>query len=68
MLDYHPSRWTLTALVASKNKVFKKNNRKCYICKKVGHIAKDCFKKVQKNESDGNAFMCIVKGVPENEV
>ena len=34
-----------SALVVSKKKPVKKYDRKCYVCRKAGHLAKNCFKK-----------------------
>ncbi|GFW36888.1 retrovirus-related Pol polyprotein from transposon TNT 1-94 [Trichonephila clavipes] len=45
-----------TALVAK---------RKCYMCRKPGHLAKDCWKKESKPKVD--AFVCTVEGIPESE-
>ncbi|GFY09869.1 retrovirus-related Pol polyprotein from transposon TNT 1-94 [Trichonephila clavipes] len=57
-----------TALVATRKKIFKKPARKCYVCRKLGHLAKDCWKKESKPKVDGDAFVCTVEGVPESEV
>ncbi|GFV31516.1 retrovirus-related Pol polyprotein from transposon TNT 1-94 [Trichonephila clavipes] len=57
-----------TALVATRKKIFKKPERKCYVCRKPGHLAKDCWKKESKPKVDGDAFVCTVEGVPESEV
>ncbi|GFQ96381.1 retrovirus-related Pol polyprotein from transposon TNT 1-94 [Trichonephila clavata] len=47
-----PSKSTdSTALVATRKKVFKKPERKCYVCRKPGHLAKDCWKKGSKTKS-----------------
>ncbi|GFQ96347.1 CCHC-type domain-containing protein [Trichonephila clavata] len=44
-----PSKSTdSTALVATRKKVFKKPERKCYVCRKPGHLAKNCWKKGSK--------------------
>ncbi|GFT20319.1 CCHC-type domain-containing protein [Trichonephila clavipes] len=37
-----------TALVVTRKKIFKKPERKCYMCRKPGHPAKDCWKKESK--------------------
>ncbi|GFR24645.1 retrovirus-related Pol polyprotein from transposon TNT 1-94 [Trichonephila clavata] len=64
-----PSKSTdSTALVATRKKVFKKPERKCYVCRKPGHLAKDCWKKGNKPKVEGDAFVCTVEGVPESEV
>ncbi|GFQ75380.1 retrovirus-related Pol polyprotein from transposon TNT 1-94 [Trichonephila clavata] len=64
-----PSKSTdSTALVATRKKVFKKPERKCYVCRKPGHLAKDCWKKGSKPKVEGDAFVCTVEGVPESEV
>ncbi|GFQ71153.1 retrovirus-related Pol polyprotein from transposon TNT 1-94 [Trichonephila clavata] len=64
-----PSKSTdSTALVATRKKVFKKPERKCYVCPKPGHLAKDCWKKGSKPKVEGDAFVCTVEGVPESEV
>ncbi|GFR24434.1 retrovirus-related Pol polyprotein from transposon TNT 1-94 [Trichonephila clavata] len=64
-----PSKSTdSTALVATRKKVFKKPERKCYVCRKPGHLAKDCRKKGSKPKVEGDAFVCTVEGVPESEV
>ncbi|GFQ86815.1 retrovirus-related Pol polyprotein from transposon TNT 1-94 [Trichonephila clavata] len=57
-----------TALVATRKKVFKKPERKCYVCRKPGHLAKDFWKKGSKPKVEGDAFVCTVEGVPESEV
>ncbi|GFX70937.1 retrovirus-related Pol polyprotein from transposon TNT 1-94 [Trichonephila clavipes] len=57
-----------TALVATRKKIFKKPERKCYVCRKPGHLAKDCWKKESKPKVEGDAFVCTVEGVPESEV
>ncbi|GFR10076.1 retrovirus-related Pol polyprotein from transposon TNT 1-94 [Trichonephila clavata] len=57
-----------TALVATRKKVFKKPERKCCVCRKPGHLAKDCWKKGSKPKVEGDAFVCTVEGVPESEV
>ncbi|GFX09635.1 CCHC-type domain-containing protein [Trichonephila clavipes] len=57
-----------TALVAARKKIFKKPERKCYVCRKPGHLAKDSWKKESKPKVDGDAFVCTVEGVPESEV
>ncbi|GFR23534.1 retrovirus-related Pol polyprotein from transposon TNT 1-94 [Trichonephila clavata] len=64
-----PSKSTdSTALVAKMKKVFKKPDRKCYVCHKPGHLAKDCWKKESKPKVEGDAFMCTVEGVSEIEM
>ncbi|GFQ77592.1 retrovirus-related Pol polyprotein from transposon TNT 1-94 [Trichonephila clavata] len=64
-----PSKSTdSTALVVTRKKVFKKPERKCYVCRKPGHLAKDCWKKGSKPKVEGDAFVCTVEGVPESEV
>ncbi|GFQ94983.1 retrovirus-related Pol polyprotein from transposon TNT 1-94 [Trichonephila clavata] len=64
-----PSKSTdSTALVTNRTKVFKKPERKCYLCRKPGHLAKDCWKKGSKPKVEGDAFVCTVKGVPESEL
>ncbi|GFR09336.1 retrovirus-related Pol polyprotein from transposon TNT 1-94 [Trichonephila clavata] len=64
-----PSKSTdSTALVATRKKVFKKPERKCYVCRKPGHLAKDCWKKGSKPKVEGDAFVCTVEDVPESEV
>ncbi|GFQ75363.1 CCHC-type domain-containing protein [Trichonephila clavata] len=64
-----PSKSTnSTALVATRKKVFKKLERKCYACRKPGHLAKNCWKKGSKPKVEGDAFVCTAEGVPENEV
>ncbi|GFR33069.1 retrovirus-related Pol polyprotein from transposon TNT 1-94 [Trichonephila clavata] len=63
-----PSKSTdSTALVATRKKVFKKPERKCYVCRKPGHLAKDCWKKGSKPKVEGDAFVCTVEGVTESE-
>ncbi|GFQ98173.1 retrovirus-related Pol polyprotein from transposon TNT 1-94 [Trichonephila clavata] len=63
-----PSKSTdSTALVATRKKVFKKPERKCYVCRKPGHLAKDCWKKGSKPKVEDDAFVCTVEGVPEND-
>ncbi|GFV94467.1 retrovirus-related Pol polyprotein from transposon TNT 1-94 [Trichonephila clavipes] len=57
-----------TALVATRKNIFKKPERECYVCRKAGHLAKDCWKKESKPKVDGDAFVCTVEGVPESEV
>ncbi|GFQ67255.1 retrovirus-related Pol polyprotein from transposon TNT 1-94 [Trichonephila clavata] len=57
-----------TALVATRKKVFRKPDRKCYICRKPGHLAKDCWKNGSKPKVEGDAFVCSVEDVPESEV
>ncbi|GFS34460.1 retrovirus-related Pol polyprotein from transposon TNT 1-94 [Trichonephila inaurata madagascariensis] len=49
-------------------KTFKKPERKCYVCRKPGHLVKDCWKKESKPKVEGDAFVCTVEGVPEREV
>ncbi|GFR07771.1 retrovirus-related Pol polyprotein from transposon TNT 1-94 [Trichonephila clavata] len=64
-----PSKSTdSTALVATRKKVFKKPERKCYACRKPGHLAKGCWKKGSKPKVEDDAFVCTVEGVPESEV
>ncbi|GFR23660.1 retrovirus-related Pol polyprotein from transposon TNT 1-94 [Trichonephila clavata] len=64
-----PSKSTdSTALVATRKTVFKKPERKCYVCRKPGHLAKDCWKKGSKPKVEDDAFVCTVEGVPESEV
>ncbi|GFY70183.1 retrovirus-related Pol polyprotein from transposon TNT 1-94 [Trichonephila inaurata madagascariensis] len=55
-----------TALVAIRKKIFKKPERKCYVCRKPGHLAKDCWKKESKPKVEGDAFVCTVEGVPKS--
>ncbi|GFR29332.1 retrovirus-related Pol polyprotein from transposon TNT 1-94 [Trichonephila clavata] len=57
-----------TALVSTRKKVFMKPERKCYVCRKPGHLAKNCWKKGSKPKVEVNAFVCTVEGVPEREV
>ncbi|GFQ73999.1 retrovirus-related Pol polyprotein from transposon TNT 1-94 [Trichonephila clavata] len=53
-----PSKSTdSTALIATRKKVFKKPERKCYACRKPGHLAKDCWKKGNKPKVEGDAFV-----------
>ncbi|GFR28779.1 retrovirus-related Pol polyprotein from transposon TNT 1-94 [Trichonephila clavata] len=52
-----------TALVATRKKVLKKPERKCYICRKPGHLAKDFWKKGSKPKVEGDAFVCTVEDV-----
>ncbi|GFR20608.1 retrovirus-related Pol polyprotein from transposon TNT 1-94 [Trichonephila clavata] len=55
-----PSKSTdSTALIATRKKVFKKPERKCYGCRKPGHLAKDCWKKGSKPKVEGDAFVVI---------
>ncbi|GFR16880.1 retrovirus-related Pol polyprotein from transposon TNT 1-94 [Trichonephila clavata] len=64
-----PSKSTdSTALIATRKKVFKKPERKCYGCRKPGHLAKDCWKKGSKPKVVGDAFVCTFEGVLESEV
>jgi hypothetical protein len=56
-----------SAFVASKKKPVKKYDRKCYVCRKVGHLAKDCYKNKNKPKTEGDAFLCV-EGVPEAEL
>ncbi|KAG8182493.1 hypothetical protein JTE90_020409 [Oedothorax gibbosus] len=45
-----------------------KSERKCYICRKPGHLARDCRKKYfVKKKTDRDAFICSVDGVSESE-
>ncbi|GBM37860.1 hypothetical protein AVEN_193379-1 [Araneus ventricosus] len=62
-----PSKPDSTALVATKKKAAKKVERKCYVCRKPGHIAKDYWKKDRKQKTSSDAFVCIVEGVTEKE-
>ncbi|GBN79835.1 Retrovirus-related Pol polyprotein from transposon TNT 1-94 [Araneus ventricosus] len=62
-----PSKLDSTALIATKKKAAKKEERKCYVCRKPGHIAKDCWKRDRKQKTSGDAFVCIVEGVTEKE-
>ncbi|GFV13703.1 CCHC-type domain-containing protein [Trichonephila clavipes] len=55
-------------LGALRKKIFKKPGRKCYVCRKPGHLAKDCWKKESKPKVDGDAFVCTVESVPESEM
>ncbi|GFS36170.1 CCHC-type domain-containing protein [Nephila pilipes] len=57
-----------SALVATRKKVFKKSERKCYVCHKPGHLAKDCWNKDRRPKVEGEAFVCTVEGVLESEV
>ncbi|GFQ70017.1 retrovirus-related Pol polyprotein from transposon TNT 1-94, partial [Trichonephila clavata] len=51
-----PSKSTdSTALVATRKKIFKKPEGKCYVCRKPGHLAKDCWKKGSKPKVEGDA-------------
>ncbi|GFR20385.1 retrovirus-related Pol polyprotein from transposon TNT 1-94 [Trichonephila clavata] len=55
-----PSKSTdSTVLIATRKKVFKKPERKCYGCRKPGHLAKDCWKKGSKPEVEGDAFVFL---------
>ncbi|GFQ85283.1 retrovirus-related Pol polyprotein from transposon TNT 1-94 [Trichonephila clavata] len=64
-----PSKSTdSTALVATRKKVFKKPDRKCYVYRKPGHLVKNCWKKGSKPKVEDDAFVCTVEGVPESEV
>lgn len=51
------------ALLTSKKKVM----RKCYVCIKSGHLAKDSPEKVGK-KIIGDAFVCMVEGIPCDKV
>ncbi|GFQ90983.1 CCHC-type domain-containing protein [Trichonephila clavata] len=46
----------------------RRTERKCHVCRKPGHRAKDCCKKGSKPKVQGDAFVCTVEGVPESEV
>ncbi|GFY46302.1 CCHC-type domain-containing protein [Trichonephila inaurata madagascariensis] len=50
-----------TALVATRKKIFKKPERKCYMYRKPGYLAKDCWKKERKPKVEGDAFVCTVE-------
>ncbi|GFQ67360.1 protein shank, partial [Trichonephila clavata] len=64
-----PSKSTdSTTLFATRKKVFKKPEKKCYVYRKLGHLAKDCWKKESKLKVEGYAFVCTIEGVPESEV
>ncbi|GFY10328.1 retrovirus-related Pol polyprotein from transposon TNT 1-94 [Trichonephila clavipes] len=47
-----------TALVATRKKIFKKPERKCYVCHKPGHLAKDCWKKA--NQKLMGMLLCVL--------
>ncbi|GFX39693.1 retrovirus-related Pol polyprotein from transposon TNT 1-94 [Trichonephila clavipes] len=57
-----------TALVVTRKKIFKKREKKCYVCRKPGHLVKNCWKKESKPKVDGDAFVYTVEGVPKSEV
>ncbi|GFT78892.1 CCHC-type domain-containing protein [Trichonephila clavipes] len=57
-----------TVLVATRKKIFKKHEKKYYVCRKPGHLAKNCWKKESKPKGEGDAFVCTVKGVPKSGV
>ncbi|GBN69353.1 hypothetical protein AVEN_138741-1 [Araneus ventricosus] len=62
-----PSKPDSSALVSTKKKAAKRVERKRYVCRKPGHIAKDYWKKDRKQKTSGDAFVCIVEGVTEKE-
>ncbi|GFX40965.1 retrovirus-related Pol polyprotein from transposon TNT 1-94 [Trichonephila clavipes] len=45
-----------TSLVATRKKIFKKPESKCYVCRKPVYLAKDCWKKESKPKVEGDAF------------
>ncbi|GFQ76745.1 CCHC-type domain-containing protein [Trichonephila clavata] len=56
------------ALVATRKKVFKKPERKCYVCRNSGHLAMDCKKKESRPKLESDAFVCTMEGVPESKM
>ncbi|GFR23119.1 retrovirus-related Pol polyprotein from transposon TNT 1-94 [Trichonephila clavata] len=62
------SVWESVPKRRDQKKVFKKPERKCYICRKPGHLAEDCWKKGSKPKIEDNAFVFTIEGVPEKEM
>lgn len=58
----------LSSLVAFKKKSSKKYDKTSYICRKGGHIAKNCYRNKNKSKADGDSFMCLEEGVAADEV